>query len=86
MRLRIPEPFKDDYKVLPKEIKKVADKQIGFLATNLKHPSLQVHKIKGTKDKWEAYVTVKYRMTFQIENDIIILRKIGIHDKVLENP
>jgi mRNA-degrading endonuclease YafQ of YafQ-DinJ toxin-antitoxin module len=42
--------------------------------------------MEGHKNIWEASVTMKYRITFEIEQDAFLLRRIGEHDKVLRNP
>jgi len=42
--------------------------------------------MSGQKDIWEARVDYKYRVTFTLENDTIVLRVIGNHDEVLRNP
>jgi mRNA-degrading endonuclease RelE of RelBE toxin-antitoxin system len=47
------ETLREDYRLLPKPVKKKFDKQLRFLAQNPKHPSLKIHRIK---DHWEFYV------------------------------
>ncbi len=78
--------FRRAYKSLPDEIKKQADESLRMLASNFKHPSLRVKKIQGTKNIWEARVTLDYRMTFQMIKDYCILRNVGRHDPTLKNP
>lgn len=78
--------FKKCYQALPKEIQKQTDKNLRLLIENPKHPSLRVKKIQGTRDIWEASVTMKYRFTFQVVKGTLTLRKIGEHDKTLKNP
>ena len=56
------------------------------MADNPRYPSLQVKKIKATKDIWEARVSLDYRMTFQIVSGYYILRNVGHHDPALKNP
>lgn len=60
--------------------------QIRLLADNPRHPSLQVKKIRGTSDIWEARVDRQYRMSFEWTGDVILLRVVGNHDDVLKNP
>jgi len=38
-----------------------------------------VKKLKGTTDIWEMSVTRNYRITFQREGEIVLLRNIGSH-------
>ncbi len=84
-KLRILETFKKDYQKLPSEIKNKIDKQLEFLLSNPKHPSLKLHLIRGTSGIWEGYIDYHYRFTFEIDGDFYVLRKVGTHD-VIKNP
>jgi addiction module RelE/StbE family toxin len=72
--------FKKDYNSLTLPVQRQADKKLGLLISNPRHPSLQTKKMKGTKDIWEARISRSYRMTFNVVEDFIILRRIGTHD------
>lgn len=78
--------FKRAYKSLPEEAKERVKASLRMLAVNPKYPSLNVKKIKGTRDIWEARAGLDYRITFQIVRDYFILRNVGHHDPVLKNP
>jgi mRNA interferase RelE/StbE len=78
--------FKKTYQKLPKTLQDQVDKKLLLLEENPRHPSLRIKKIVGTPDIWEASITMKYRITFQISKGVIILRVIGEHDKALRNP
>lgn len=78
--------FKRAYKSLPEEAKERVKTSLRMLAVNSKHPSLNVKKIKGTKDIWEARAGLDYRITFQMIRDYFILRNVGHHDPALKNP
>ncbi len=78
--------FKRAYKFLPEDARERVKDTLRKLADNFRHPSLQVKKIRGTKDIWEARVSLDYRMTFQIVKDYFILRNVGHHDPALRNP
>ena len=78
--------FRRAYKSLPEEIKTRVKESLGILAVNMKYPSLRVKKIKGTKDIWEARISLDYRLTFQMFKNYIILRNVGHHDPTLKNP
>ena len=80
MKIRFTETFKKGYSALPKEIKTKAEKQLRFLSSNPKHPSLKIHRIEGTQDFWEFYVDRSYRGVFTREGEFIVLRYIGPHD------
>ena len=86
MQLVFTKPFVKDYRNLPAEIQKRVDKQLGLLLRNPKHSSLRIKKIRGTKDIWEASVTMKYRLTLQFAKDTCVLRRVGKHDKALDKP
>jgi len=84
------ERFKRAFRDLPAPIQEKAVKALRLLAENPRHPSLQVKKIRGTENIWEARVDQKYRFTFQIEHErgqtVIFLRNIDSHDDCLRNP
>ncbi|MCI0611949.1 hypothetical protein L0244_03070 [bacterium] len=86
MKIRLKETFKKDYRKLPATLQMLADSKIEMLSDNPRHPSLRVKKMEGHKNIWEASITMKYRITFEIEQDAFLLRRIGEHDKVLRNP
>lgn len=84
-KLRVLSTFKKDYKKLPGEIRDKVDKQLKLLVENPRHPSLNLHQIRGTKGIWEGYVDYQYRFTFEIEEDFYVLRKAGPH-KIIRKP
>jgi mRNA-degrading endonuclease YafQ of YafQ-DinJ toxin-antitoxin module len=90
MRVVFSQTFQANYQALPSDIQKRVDKAIRFLASKEGskpfHPSLRARRIKGTADIWEASVTMKYRLTFQIHEDVLYLRVVGDHDPTLKNP
>jgi mRNA interferase RelE/StbE len=85
MKLSFTKNFIREYTKLPKQIQRLADKQLEILLSNPQHPSLGIKKMQDPRRIWECRVTESYRFTFQIENDVYILRKIGTHD-MLRNP
>lgn len=80
MNVILSKQAEQDFVSLPTPLKKKAIKQLRFLAVDLRHPSLRARKLSGTKDRWEARIDFHYRFTFQMEEDTIIIRKIGPHD------
>jgi len=85
MQIRFTKSFKKDYKNLPLEIQKRLDKQLTFLLENFQHPSLRIKKIEGYFYIWEGRISKSYRFTFQIIDDIYLIRRTGTHD-ILKNP
>jgi addiction module RelE/StbE family toxin len=85
VKVSFTKPFKRDYKGLPENIQDQIDKQIIQLIENPKHPSLNIKKMEGHKSIWEARITKGYRMTFQIDGDIYLIRRVGTHS-ILRRP
>ena len=85
MRLRFSKPYLAYYDRLPRNIRNRADKQLRLLLDNPCHPSLRLHKMQGYTNRWEISVTMQYRITFDIEGEEYVLRKIGPHD-ILDRP
>ena len=86
MKLEPTPRFEEDYLSLPLHIQTQVDQKLRLLRENIRHPSLRVKKIRRHKNLWEASVTMKYRISFEITEDAYVLRTVGIHDKVLRNP
>ena len=80
------ERFRKAYRELPPSIQRKVDKQLKLLVSNPRHPSLQVKRIRGTESVWEGRVDLHYRMTFEIQEEVIYLRVVGNHDEVLRRP
>lgn len=78
--------FKDAYLRLDPVTTARANKALALLASNPRHPSLRLKKVRGAQDVWEARVDGDHRMTLQIENDCYVMRNIGKHDDVLGSP
>ncbi|OGD52795.1 hypothetical protein A3J78_02125 [Candidatus Beckwithbacteria bacterium RBG_13_35_6] len=70
--------------ILPKKIQLKAKKKLQLFVTNIRHPSLNIKKMKGHKNVWEGRIDNFYRFTFLWTNNTIILRTIGPHDKALK--
>lgn len=85
MRFHATERFSRRYRALPGEIQQRVDAQLALLLQNPRHPSLRSKKMQGTARIWELRVTHGYRLTFQIEGDVYVLRNVGTHD-VLREP
>ena len=86
MKVFYSERFKKSYRKLDTKLKAKFAKQLDFLLTNPRHPSLQIHPVQGAHDIFEARLDLQYRFTFTKESSAYILRVIGNHDEVLKNP
>ena len=73
------------YRKQPQHIQEAMNKQLGFLLSNVNHPSLNIKKMQGYENIWEGRITQSYRFTFQKQDDVYIFRTIGAHD-ILKNP
>jgi mRNA interferase RelE/StbE len=78
--------FKKAWETLNEKEKALARKALTNLATDIRHPALRAKKMQGTNYIWEARASRSLRITFQIQNDTIVLRNIGQHDEVLRQP
>ncbi len=89
-QLVIPLPFEKKLKSLPRQIQEAAGKTLRLLSENPRHPSLKSHKVEKAHgefgDVFEAYVTIKYRLTWEYGPDqgAISLRNIDNHDECLK--
>ena len=79
MTVKFTKAAEEDYKKLPLNIQKKADKQFIFLLTNYRHPSLRTRKM-GDKGLFEGRIDIHYRFTFQVEEENIYILIIGPHD------
>ena len=72
--------FRKEYRDLPKEIREGFDQKLTLLLNDMKHPSLRIKRIQGTRNRWEGSVTMKYRFIFEFDEGIAIFRAIATHD------
>lgn len=86
MQIKAYTSFRQTYQKLPAHIKEKVHKQLRHLSRDIRHPSLQAKKIKGTRDIWEARIDLQYRLSFEIIDKTIFLRVVGNHDAVLKHP
>lgn len=81
-RLTRTERFKKSVLELDRRTRDKLKKQLKYLMSDPRHPSLHVKKIKGTQSIFEARVNGSYRFTFEFREDHeIILRVVGPHNK-----
>ena len=85
MRIYRTNKFKKQYKKLPVEIKNLFQKQMVLFFKNSGHNSLGIKKVQGVLGIWEMRISKSYRLTFQKQDEVYMLRNIGTHD-VLNKP
>ena len=83
------ERFFKDLASLPDELQARVWEKLELFCADPRHPSLRVHKIKGTDNIWEVSVTKSVRITYTPESAgdkvIYYLRRVGPHD-ILRTP
>lgn len=63
-------------------LRQKVEKQLKFLVKNSKHPSLQTHKLKGTRaNQYAAWIEGDLRITFVLLEDTILLTDIITHNE-----
>ena len=85
MKIQRTQEFHECFRRLPKNIQGQVKKKLALFFNNPHHPSLKTKKMQGFENIWEGRITKNYRFTFQIQGDVYVLRKVGVHD-VLKTP
>lgn len=85
--LRIPDAFKQALDEKPPKLAGAIAKCVDRLGTNPRHPGLQTHPLKGTRNPkvFEAYVDMKNRVTFCWDGPTVVLLNHCNHD-ILKRP
>ena len=86
MEILFTEQFEQAYEKLTNAEKRSVSKALTLLGDNPKYPSLRVKKMEGKQNIWEARPSKRLRMTFEMVGEIISMRNVGEHDKVLKRP
>ena len=81
MKIRLVDKAVKQYEALPKTLQKKADKQFDYLVTDIRNPSLDIKKYKGTDDLWQGRIDKGYRFYFYIIAPNYIVISIINHDK-----
>ncbi|MBI4324612.1 MAG: hypothetical protein HY674_05045 [Chloroflexi bacterium] len=75
--------FKQEFRELPTDIKRIARAKSALFSRNWRHPSLRVHKLEGVlwhgHQVFDLWVTVSYRVLFIIDRDVVLSFSIGPH-------
>ena len=77
---RFSDRFRKQYQALPPDIRKAFQQKLVLFLADRHHPSLRVKKLQGVEIRWEGSITMKYRFTFHLDDDIVVFRTIGTHD------
>ena len=77
--------FDRSFKRLPKRIQSDVLEKVERFFDDPTHPSLRVKCIRGIERIWEMSITMNYRLTFELDEQRVLLRRVGTHD-VLRRP
>jgi mRNA interferase RelE/StbE len=83
--LRTTRSFDRSFQRLPKTIREQTIAKLQLFQEDPSHPSLRVKRIRATARIWEMSITMNYRVTFEVDEERVLLRRIGTHD-VLKHP
>ena len=84
-KIRFTRRFLKGFTRLPAAVQEEVKKQLAPLAEAPRHPSLQTKPIQGASGIYEARVDIDYRLTYERdEDDTLVLRVVGKHDKALK--
>jgi mRNA-degrading endonuclease RelE of RelBE toxin-antitoxin system len=86
MRFQFTRRFERRYALLTEENAERVRGALRLLAENPRHPGLHIKKIKGTDGIWEIRAGLSIRLTFELRDDLVILRNVGPHDAALKKP
>jgi mRNA-degrading endonuclease RelE of RelBE toxin-antitoxin system len=79
MTIRFAAPFVKDYRRLSPLIQQKVDLLLTELASNLHYPSLRVRKMVNHPSIYEARIDGQYRVTFEKQADLLVMRRVGTH-------
>lgn len=73
--------FKRDAKRLPASLRPVVEKYLQLFMEDSRHPSLNVHKLRGSlKDIWAFSIDRRIRVLFEyVAKDCVVFHAIGDH-------
>jgi superfamily I DNA/RNA helicase len=74
--------FKETLAQLPLTIQEATRKQLRFLVSDPRRPSLQAHPLHHCEGMWDGYVTASYRMLYEPKGAQVWLWYLGPHEMV----
>ena len=79
MKITRTKRFTKNLNKLPEAIKKKLDKQLVYLVSDLRHPSLRAKKYDESQGIWQARIDDHFRLYFVIDSDTYVLFNILPH-------
>ncbi len=86
MEILVTEQFESSFLKLSDVDKEHVLKSLLELEENPHLPGLRVKKMADKRGIWEARASRSLRLTFEKLGDVLTLRHVGQHDRVLDNP
>ena len=71
--------FERKFRKLPEQAQIAFEKQLRFLLTDMRHPSLHAKKYDESRDIWQARATKNVRFYFSIAGDAYVILDIEKH-------
>ena len=76
----IPDSVQRDLRKLPSLIRRKFYAQLERYLQNPAHPALRVHELRSRPGIKSLSLTMKYRVTFFIEGDQLVVEAVGTHE------
>lgn len=80
----LPKPFRREWEKEAKQNPELwikVRKTLRLLSSNVRHPSLKLHKLQGF-DYWSVSVSLAYRIKIKITDRYIFCLKFGTHEEI----
>ena len=78
--------FEEAYDKLGGKDRERVHKSLLEIEENPHLPGLRIKKMAGRENIWEARASRNLRLTFEMAGGAFVLRHVGQHDRVLDNP
>jgi len=76
---QVTKDFKQAFDSLPAQKRRIVQEKIDLLANNLRHPSLNTHRLHRPSNVWECYIDNSMRLLYQVKKGILYLWYLGEH-------
>ena len=76
----VPDSVKKDLQKLPAQIRRKFYEQLERYLQNPANPSLRVHALRSRPGIQSLSITMKYRATFSVEGNRLIIEAVGAHE------
>jgi mRNA-degrading endonuclease RelE of RelBE toxin-antitoxin system len=80
--------YKRRYKKLTKDMQTRVKQKLKDLQANPRPPGLGFEKLKGYQDPdvYTIHITGNYKLSFELDGGIALLRRVGTHDQIDRAP